>query len=230
MNFGRGLITEILTLGTGLRTVKIKCPANVIPPAGRFAVANDPLDLSASLPSVLFKIADTDEGFIPVPPVPDYWKPGTYLDLVRPSGKGFKVPKTTQRLMVISAVDHLYRLIGLINDALSEKKDVAVFTDGRVSGLSTAVEVSPFSAIPENLQWADFLAMAVDRTAISSISSLLGVKERASFSCPGQVLVITEMPCAGLGECWGCAISTRNGGQKLVCKHGPVFDLFELDW
>jgi hypothetical protein len=124
----------------------------------------------------------------------------------------------------------LYRLIGLINDALSEKKDVAVFTDGRVSGLSTAVEVNPFSAIPENLQWAEFLAIAVDRTAISSIRSLLGVKERASFSCPGRVLVWFEMSCAGLGECWGCAISTKIGGQKLVCKDGPVFDLFELNW
>ena len=44
---------------------------------------------------------------------------------------------------------------------------------------------------------------------------------------PGQVLVRTDMPCRGIGECGLCAVRTTRGWQH-ACTDGPVFQLKEL--
>jgi hypothetical protein len=56
---------------------------------------------------------------------------------------------------------------------------------------------------------------------------------RSAPPVPGQVLVHTPMPCAGLGECGVCSIQVRVTPQprrtwKLVCRDGPVFNLADL--
>lgn len=42
-----------------------------------------------------------------------------------------------------------------------------------------------------------------------------------------QVSIERVMAC-GLGLCQGCAVRTKDGSYKLVCKDGPVFDGTEL--
>jgi hypothetical protein len=32
----------------------------------------------------------------------------------------------------------------------------------------------------------------------------------------------------GTGICYGCAVETRRGGMRLVCKDGPKFELRDL--
>ena len=47
------------------------------------------------------------------------------------------------------------------------------------------------------------------------------------FDLSAQVCLDEYMAC-GLGVCLGCAVSTKQG-QRLVCKHGPVFDAATLN-
>jgi Leu/Phe-tRNA-protein transferase len=49
-----------------------------------------------------------------------------------------------------------------------------------------------------------------------------------TFPCPGQALIHTAMPCAGIAECGACAVRTRKS-WRLACKDGPVFDISELE-
>ncbi|MBI4235798.1 MAG: dihydroorotate dehydrogenase electron transfer subunit, partial [Chloroflexi bacterium] len=42
------------------------------------------------------------------------------------------------------------------------------------------------------------------------------------------VLLESRMGC-GFGVCQGCAVATRQG-VRLVCLHGPAFDLDEVLW
>jgi dihydroorotate dehydrogenase electron transfer subunit len=56
---------------------------------------------------------------------------------------------------------------------------------------------------------------------MADMSSQLGIR-------PVQVLLEAVLGC-GFGACLSCTIET-NGGQKLVCKDGPVFALYDILW
>ena len=45
----------------------------------------------------------------------------------------------------------------------------------------------------------------------------------------GEAAMETPMGC-GYGACLGCAVTLRQGGYALCCRHGPVFDLKEVVW
>jgi dihydroorotate dehydrogenase electron transfer subunit len=46
---------------------------------------------------------------------------------------------------------------------------------------------------------------------------------------PCQVSMEEHMAC-GVGVCLGCPVKVKNGGYKMVCKDGPVFDAKEIAW
>lgn len=51
----------------------------------------------------------------------------------------------------------------------------------------------------------------------------------AQFGIPCQVSLEERMAC-GIGACLGCAVKTKDGTMKHVCKDGPVFDAEEVEW
>jgi dihydroorotate dehydrogenase electron transfer subunit len=45
-----------------------------------------------------------------------------------------------------------------------------------------------------------------------------------------QVSLEEHMAC-GVGVCLGCPVKVKSeGGYKMVCKDGPVFDAEEIEW
>jgi len=46
---------------------------------------------------------------------------------------------------------------------------------------------------------------------------------------PCQVSLEERMAC-GVGVCLGCPVRVKEGGYKMVCKDGPVFDAMEIAW
>jgi dihydroorotate dehydrogenase electron transfer subunit len=57
--------------------------------------------------------------------------------------------------------------------------------------------------------------------AVAGIAAARGVA--------AQVSVDPLMAC-GRGLCLGCSVPSREGGYRLACQHGPVFDARELSW
>jgi len=51
----------------------------------------------------------------------------------------------------------------------------------------------------------------------------------AEHAVPCYVSVEERMAC-GVGACMGCSVPVKEGGYKLVCKEGPVFDAREIEW
>ncbi len=49
------------------------------------------------------------------------------------------------------------------------------------------------------------------------------------FGVPCRVSLEERMGC-GVGACLACACDMKDGGRKLVCRDGPVFDAEEVDW
>jgi dihydroorotate dehydrogenase electron transfer subunit len=103
-----------------------------------------------------------------------------------------------------------------------------VYTRNAPPGLPVEVEILPLDLLHEAPAWADFLAIDVPMRDLPNLRAALHLGPYAHLACPAQVLVITPVPCLGLGECGVCAVPTREG-WRLACSDGPVFDWNSLE-
>lgn len=222
-----GRVSEI-QLWNGQEAAWIACPQKVIPGSGRYVLAWSPGDEGAPLATPLFAAQVSPQGFLAAPPTPRAWEPGARLLLRGPLGRGFRLPSTARRLALAVLGEGSARLLPLMQEALEGEAAVALFTDGPLPRLPTAVEIGPLSGLAEALAWADFLALDVPLEALPNLDQLLGLEPDAlQLPCTAQALVVTVMPCGGLAECGACGIKGSRG-WKLACKDGPVFDLATL--
>ena len=176
----------------------------------------------------LFRVFGFDNA-LALGPLPSDWFPGDSIDVLPPKGQGFELPDTAQRVGLLALDVSPARILTLAKPALAMNASVALFCDPSPTAdifdhIPLAVEVATVSALHENLDWPDFLAVDLERNSLASLSTILGEK---GDHIDGQVLVHTPMPCRGLGECGVCAVRTKQG-WRLACTDGPVFPLKEL--
>lgn len=207
----------------------LTCPAQVIPAAGQYALAIDPKDALQPLSMPLFPMAYSKDSFLATSPYQVAWTPGTALEIHGPLGHGFKLPPTARNVALVGLGETSARLMPLIPTVLDQEGAVALFTDAPLPMLPSAVEAYPLSALPELLTWADFIAIDLPMAALPELRARLGLSAQAQLPCPGQVLLLTPMPCGGMAECGVCAVPAHRG-RKLVCEDGPVFEVDEIKW
>ncbi len=206
----------------------IACPRPAIPAAGRYVMTWSPEEPQAPLATPLFASQAAAHGFLAAAPVPATWQPGTRLALRGPCGTGFRLPAEVRRLALAAFGKTAARLLPLVHEALQRHAAVALFSPAPPPGLPSAVEINPLGALPEALAWADFLALDLAAEQLPQLGKALGIQDRCMpLPCPGQALVLADMPCGALADCGACAVETRRG-WKLACADGPVFDLSEL--
>ncbi|MFH1446189.1 MAG: hypothetical protein ABIG43_02115 [Chloroflexota bacterium] len=215
--------------GNGGR-IRVDHPFDFVP--GQYMLVRSASDLS-SLPMVVFPSSKADNGLITAASLPIDWIPGEHLSLSGPLGHGFRLPASARFLGMAAPEGDPSHLMPLIDAGIRQGAAVSLFL-GKLTErtslfpLPAVVEVQPLSALPEALVWADFLAVDIPLRSLSNLSELLGLKGGdQKLPCPGQALVRTDMPCAGIADCGVCALKTRSG-WRLACKNGPVFDLEEL--
>ena len=121
-------------------------------------------------------------------------------------------------------------MLPLAHLALGRGAEVALFSDLPLPALPAAVEALPLKALTESLAWADFMALDLHLADLGKLRTRLGLGMHERLPCPAQALLITPMPCGGVGDCGVCAVPAARGKWELVCKDGPVFDLNKLDW
>jgi hypothetical protein len=157
----------------------------------------------------------------PAPEASTTWLPGTQLSLRGPLGHGFNLPPAARRVALIAFGNTSARLLALLEPALAQKAALTLLTDAPLPGLPSAVEISPLTALPETLRWADYLALDLPTgPALDEYKSLL----RSLHPGSGQVFIETPVPCGGLAECGVCAVNL-GVGLRYACHDGPVFDL-----
>ena len=215
-----GRVVEIRSEPGGAEAV-IACPAGAIPAPGQYTLAAAAGDV---LGTALFLAKSREDGFQAAQPLPAGWEPGTQLALRGPLGHGFRLPDSLQRLALVACGESITRLLPLASAALARQVAVTLFSDLRLPALPAALEAFPLEALREALAWADFLAMDVPIEDLDKLGDRLGLAAGGKSLYPGQALVQTPMPCAGLAECGACAVKTRRG-WKLACEDGPGFDL-----
>jgi NAD(P)H-flavin reductase len=222
MHTGTGRIVELL-LEDGCQYARISCPENLIPGPGQYLLAgHGPESL---LPVPIFHTDSAPQGFIG--PAFDNWKPGELLALRGPLGRGFSLPISARKVGLVAFDSPPSRLRGLIPPALRQKASIVLLSNSSADHLPDVVEVQPVSAMHEIFQWADYVALDVDRANLKVLMDKLGELTPYSALVTAQLLVRTPMPCGGIAECGVCAITTKSD-WKLVCKEGPVFNLGEI--
>lgn len=200
---------------------------------GQYFLASAP-DLHSAITPVLFPCGDHHgQGIDFCAPIPSTWRPGDEIDLYGPCGNGFGLPEGCLNLILAPIEVDPQRLLPLMQQAFARKMTVALFCDlqliqPNLVNLPAALEIYPTESLPENLSWADFVAIDISLEKLPMLPVYLGVNVQATTLLPrGQVLVRTAMPCAGKADCGVCAIKTRSGWRH-VCKDGPVFSLHEV--
>ncbi|GAP05557.1 MAG TPA: hypothetical protein DEQ80_04065 [Anaerolinea thermolimosa] len=222
-----GTLLEIRFTESGLAGL-VDCPRAVRPGPGQYLIASSQREEEA-LPVTLFSMSLPDEPLQVSPPLPAGWYPGLTLRLRGPLGHGFTLPREARRVALVAYQSPAGLLLSLTRFALKQGAAVTLCsTFPPPPALPEEVEVLPFSQLKEAVAWADYLAAAFAREHYAELRQLLGnhLQERASLSAEG--LILTPMPCAGLGSCGVCAVHTR-AGWKHICLDGPVFSLRSLE-
>jgi Iron-sulfur cluster binding domain of dihydroorotate dehydrogenase B len=219
-----GKVREMRIDSSGQKSMWISCPKQAIPPPGCYVIATY---TGAILAPPIFLERVTEDGFLAAPPIPPELELGATLLLRGPLGRGFKLPSLTRRLALAAFDLSAARLLPLAQQAIQMGAEVALYCDSPLPGLPSAIESAPLSAMPEALDWADFLAVDIPLEQLPLLRDRLERREYEFLNLLGQVLVFAPMPCAGVAECGACAVKTGRG-WKLCCKDGPVFDLRQM--
>lgn len=223
MHTGKGKVLELI-LEDGICHVRLSCPSNLIPSPGQYLLAGDESDVP--LPVPLFHTDSAPQGgsmaawrhFIAVGVIPSSWNPGTELHLHGPLGHGFNLPLSARKVGLVAFDVSPARLRGLIQPALKQAAAVVLICNPGTDHLPDEVEVQPLSALQEIVEWADYLAIDVERENLNQLKEGLGKLNPVA----AQVLIHTPIPCGGVAECGVCAVTLKSS-WKLACKEGPVF-------
>ena len=169
---------------------------------------------------------------------------GELLDVLGPLGNGFTIRDNAEKLLLIAGGIGVAPLLFLADEGVADSRAVKF-----VAGAATSSDLLPE---PEIASGGQFIRVTEDGSigakglVTDVISPLVGWADQV-FACGPlsmyramagmdkeignrsvQVLLEQVMGC-GVGVCRGCAVPTREG-VKLVCRDGPVFDLWEIEW
>ena len=118
-------------------------------------------------------------------------------------------------------------MTGLIRQALKQHAAVVLVCHSAPESLPDDVEVQPLSALPDILEWADYLAFDVARENLQQLKEQPGKRNQWAARTGAQVLIRTPVPCGGIADCGVCAVTLKSA-WRLACKEGPVFDWGDL--
>jgi NAD(P)H-flavin reductase len=222
MHTGKARVVELI-LEDGCRYARVSCAENLIPAPGQYLLASDVSD--SPLPFPVFYTDSASQGFIAI--ASDSWKPGDDLYLRGPLGRGFSLPVSARKIVLVAFDDSPARLRALIRPALAQDASVVLVSNSATDGLPDDVEVQPLSSLEEIVQWADYMAVDVRRENMPELRERLGERNQLSALHAAQLLIRTPIPCGGVAECGVCAVTTKSG-WKMACKDGPVFAWWEI--
>jgi dihydroorotate dehydrogenase electron transfer subunit len=218
MDTAKGCIEEIYL--DGRRAARFSCSPALVPAPGQYLLAHT-ADSDSPLAHPVYQAGTCPGGFYAAPPLPSNWHPGAKLTLHGPFGHGFNLPASSRFVALAAFGETCARLLPLLEPALAQKAAVVLLTDNPPSGLPSAVEISPLSALAETAQWADYLAIDIPRAILTETFESLKILSYVGYA---QIFIETPVPCGGIADCGVCAVNVRKG-YKLACKDGPVFDL-----
>jgi dihydroorotate dehydrogenase electron transfer subunit len=177
-------------------------------------------------------------------------KAGSILDMIGPLGNGFDALPSKTAILVAGGIG-VAPLMALAEKlAIGKKKKIFVIVGARTRshilcekefksiGCSVKIVTEDGSKGPKGLA-TDLLKESLSAGeprpeaiyACGPTGMLKAVAAIAkAYRVPCQVSLEERMAC-GVGVCLGCPVKVRpDGGYRMVCKDGPVFNAEEIAW
>jgi dihydroorotate dehydrogenase electron transfer subunit len=173
-------------------------------------------------------------------------KPGETLAMVGPLGQGFPEPEPGSRAILVgggTGIASLYELAARLASGRPVKvllgarsaEDVMGLRDFRGLGVALAVATEDGSLGTRGVV-TELLERTLDEEGPATVyacgpTAMMRRAAALSAQSSRPCLVSLENPMAcGFGVCLGCAVPRREGGFRLVCRDGPVFQASEIAW
>ncbi len=227
MAFQTAKLVEVIQLGTEIAGL-IDLPEKNWPLSGQYLPCQRLEGDIGGLATPLFPML-IGANRLALGALPSDWQPGDLLACTAPQGHGFHLPGSARRVGLVPYGVSPARLLTLVSDCLVQRAAVSLFTDSSMpqdvlSRVPSQVEILPMNALVEEPGWPDYLAVDMERSALSGFIDQV---DPDKWRCEAEVLIFTPMPCRGVGECGVCAVRTRRG-WRYACVDGPVFPLEEV--
>ncbi len=176
-------------------------------------------------------------------------KPGEFLDIIGPLGKGFDYPRplvqSTQAKNILIAggmgvaplvflAEKLKLSKPLVLIGARTKQQVLCLQEFKALGCTVKLATDDGS-VGFKGRVTDLLSIVLEQTKILGLFScgphpmLKTVAQIAHDHKITAQLSLEEHMACGIGACLGCVVMTKTG-YKTVCKDGPVFSSEELIW
>ncbi|WP_026840303.1 dihydroorotate dehydrogenase electron transfer subunit [Citrifermentans bremense] len=175
---------------------------------------------------------------------------GDVVDLLAPLGRGFDLGPAGEEKVLVGGGVGLAPLYYLAKALVARGEKVRLFAGGRNRDDILCITeferlgVETYVATDDGtLGESGFVTQVLERHLNEGMrifacgpTPMLGAvaKMAASHEVPCQVSMEAYMAC-GVGACLGCVMKGANHTEatpdyRCVCKDGPVFDSFELQW
>jgi dihydroorotate dehydrogenase electron transfer subunit len=167
------------------------------------------------------------------------WEEGHMVDVLGPLGNGF--PRPQGKLLMVAGgigIASFYLLAKryanseLVFGARS-RADAALASDfkGFVKKLKVTTEDG---SVGEKGLASKLVSREIKTGTVvyaCGPEAMLRVVSKIARKKGVKCLVSMERAMAcGMGACLGCAVKMKNGGYKMACSDGPVFDSKEIEW
>jgi dihydroorotate dehydrogenase electron transfer subunit len=173
-------------------------------------------------------------------------RPGQTVAIVGPLGRGFPEPERETRAILVgggTGIASLYELAARLSQAGSPRVLLGARSADEVMGLGD------FRGLGLALQVATEDGSLGTRGVVTALlEQALGERDPATVYACGPTAMMQRVaalvaqsgqPCfvslenpmaCGFGVCLGCAVPRTEGGFRLVCRDGPVFEAREVAW
>ncbi len=173
---------------------------------------------------------------------------GDILDLLGPLGIGFYLEGSFSHALVVAGGMGSAPIFFLIDKLLELKKRITFFwgvknkneifalKDLRNSGVDVRIITEDGSMGRKGLITdilKPFLAehredRSLEGFVCGPVKMLKQVQGMAEITTFGWQVSLEERMACGVGVCMGCGVKMKEGGYKMVCSDGPVFNLREI--
>ena len=181
-----------------------------------------------TLSTALFPGGMDGKDFTTIQAFPFAWQPGVSLSIRYPMGKGFVIPSSARRLLMVSAATNPLRLLPAAGEVLAAGGEAALFSYSQPNEISPEIELLTRDQLQDACAWADCI---IGDSSIDHLPVWKGMVTRGDSAGSKrniQVLIDTPMACHGTADCGVCAVKTKHGWMN-ACSDGPVFQLAEVD-
>ncbi|WP_223362386.1 dihydroorotate dehydrogenase electron transfer subunit [Sporolactobacillus terrae] len=174
-------------------------------------------------------------------------RPGDYMNLIGPLGRGFTLPEQGALLLIARGVG-VATLHALAREARAQNKAVHVLLSARTANdLLTAGALEEIGAVVHTVtdqegtsdlqQVRQRLEQLIRDEKIGALYSCgsrrlskLAQDLAEKYHLKGELAIEAHMAC-GIGDCYACACTIRSQGQlktARVCSDGPVFPIEQV--